>query len=115
MNYLVEQEYTKRFDLGLWKHLLKYAKPYTRQLIILTIVMIGTAAVDLVFPLMTRYAIDHFIMSGKMSGLVQYGIIYGLLILLQAINTWLFIVIAGKVEVWLVYDIRKAGFKRLQE
>ena len=33
----------------------------------------------------------------------------------KASITWLFIIIAGKVEVWLVYDIRKAGFKRLQE
>ena len=115
MNYLEEQEYTKRFDFGLWKQLLKYAKPYTWQLILLAFIMIGAAAVDVIFPLLTRYAIDHFIMPGKMNGLVQYGIVYGLLIAVQGIITWLFIIIAGKVEVWLVYDIRKAGFKRLQE
>ena len=115
MNYLEEQEYTKRFDLGLWKQLLKYAKPYTRQLIILASIMIGTAVVDVIFPLLTRYAIDHFIMPGKLNGLVPYGIVYGVLIVIQSIITWLFIILAGKVEVWLVYDIRKAGFKRLQE
>lgn len=115
MNYLEEQEYTKRFDLGLWKQLLKYAKPYTRQLTILASIMIGTAVVDVIFPLLTRYAIDHFIMPGKLNGLVPYGIVYGVLIVIQSIITWLFIILAGKVEVWLVYDIRKAGFKRLQE
>ena len=53
--------------------------------------------------------------SGKLNGLAGYSIVYGLLILIQVLNTWLLIKIAGKIEVWLVYDIRKAGFKRLQE
>jgi len=115
MNYFEEQEYTKRFDFMLWKKLLRYAKPYTKQLIMLTLIMIGAAVVDVVFPLATRYAIDHFIVPAKMNGMVGYSIVYGLLILVQVLNTWLLIMIAGKIEVWLVYDIRKAGFKRLQE
>ncbi|HHU49656.1 MAG: ABC transporter ATP-binding protein [Caldicoprobacterales bacterium] len=115
MNYFEEQEYTRRFDLGLWKQLLKYARPYTGKLIILALIMIAAAAVDVIFPLMTRYAVDHFIMSGSMGGLVPYGLIYGLLILIQVLNTWLLIIIAGKIEVSLVYDIRKAGFRKLQE
>ena len=115
MNYFEEQEYTKRFDLGLWKKLLKYARPYTRQLIVLALIMVGAAVIDVVFPLATRYAIDRFIIPGKLNGLAGYSIVYGLLILIQVLNTWLLIKIAGKIEVWLVYDIRKAGFKRLQE
>jgi ATP-binding cassette subfamily B protein len=115
MNYNEEQEYTKRFDLGLWKQLLKYAKPYTKQLILLAFTMIMAAGIDVVFPLMTRYAIDNFVTPGRMKGLGIYAAVYGLLVIFQAFNTWRLIDIAGKIEVSLVYDIRKTGFKRLQE
>ncbi|HHY82499.1 MAG TPA: ABC transporter ATP-binding protein [Clostridiales bacterium] len=115
MNYIEEQEYTKRFDLGLWKHLLKYAKPYTKQLILLAFIMILAGGVDVVFPLMTRYAIDNFIIPDKLEGLPLYALVYGLLVALQGFNTWALIMIAGRIEVDLVYDIRKTGFKRLQE
>ncbi|MCP4707095.1 MAG: ABC transporter ATP-binding protein, partial [Planctomycetes bacterium] len=36
-------------------------------------------------------------------------------IAIQGLNVWLLIAIAGKVDMWVCYDIRKAGFQRLQE
>ncbi len=110
-----EQEYTKRFDFGLWKKLLKYARPYTKELVILGFIMIIAGVVDVIFPQMTRYAIDNFIIPGNLDGLIIYAIVYGVLIIFQALSTFVLISIAGKVEIALVYDIRKAGFQRLQE
>jgi ATP-binding cassette subfamily B protein len=115
MNFNEEQEYTKRFDMGLWKQLLKYAKPYTKQLFLLAFTMILAGGIDVIFPLMTRYAIDHFVTPGKLGGLGYYAAIYGLLVCIQGFNTWRLITIAGRIEIGLVYDIRKTGFKRLQE
>lgn len=40
---------------------------------------------------------------------------YGGLVILQAINVYYLIKIAGEIELNLSYDIRKVGFKRLQE
>jgi ATP-binding cassette subfamily B protein len=37
------------------------------------------------------------------------------LVALQAVNVWLLIDIAGKIEIGVCYDIRKLGFKKLQE
>ena len=115
MSYPEEQEYTKRLDLGLWRQLLRYAKPYRKHLIAIAFIMILTGGIDVVFPLMTRYAIDHFITPGKLEGIGGYAVLYGLLVVFQACDTWILIRTAGKVENGLVYDIRKSGFERLQE
>lgn len=115
MSVFEEQDYTKKFDIDLWKQLLAFAKPYTKDLLLLAGVMVLTGGVDVVFPMMTRYAIDNFIIPARYDGIGIFAAVYGLLVALQAFNTWNLISIAGKIEVYMVYDIRKAGFKHLQE
>lgn len=115
MNQFQEQDYTKRFDWGLWKKLLQYVKKYKKEVIILSLVMVGVAGVDAVFPIMTKEAVDRFIIPGTVDGLPGFAIIYGLLVIFQAFNVWLFITIAGKLETGISYDIRKVGFQKLQE
>lgn len=110
-----EQDYNKKFDLGMWKQLLRYAKPYKRQFVSLASTMMLVAGIDVTFPLMTRYAIDHFIIPGTMNGIGIYALVYGVLVITQGFNTWKLVSVAGKIEMSLVYDIRKSGFKKLQE
>lgn len=115
MSAFQEQEYHKTFNLGLWRSLLKYAKPYKKHIFVLALVMIGSGGIDVIFPLMTKYAIDHFIVPASLKGIWRFAVLYGVLALTQAINVWLLIRIAGRIEIGLCYDIRKIGFKRLQE
>ncbi len=115
MSMYKEEEYKKRFDWGLWKKLLNYLKPYKKHLSILGIVVIGLAGIDTIFPLLTKYAVDNFIVPKSFVGLWRLGLVYVLLILMQAVIVWLFIAVAGKVDMGLCYDIRKKGFQRLQE
>ena len=110
-----EEEYDKSFDATLWKKVLRYTIPYKKYMLALAFVMFLVGLVDAVFPLMTRYAIDNFIIPSKTDGLFVFAIVYFLIVLIQAINVWLLIAIAGKIDMWVCYDIRKAGFKRLQE
>ena len=44
--------------------ILHYTKPYRKYMLILMAVMAGTGGIDAVFPLMNRYAVDHFIVPG---------------------------------------------------
>ncbi|MGI6188816.1 MAG: ABC transporter ATP-binding protein [Clostridiales bacterium] len=115
MDVFEEQEYARSFSLELWKKILHYTKPYRKYMLILMAVMAGTGGIDAVFPLMNRYAVDHFIVPGNIEGLWLFGIIYAGLVALQAVNVWLLIDIAGKIEIGVCYDIRKLGFKKLQE
>ncbi|TES91711.1 MAG: ABC transporter ATP-binding protein [Candidatus Cloacimonadota bacterium] len=110
-----EEEYKKRFDWGLWKRLLCFLKPYKKHLTILGIVVILLAGIDTVFPLLTKYAVDNFIVPKSLDGLWGFCFIYAVLIIIQAVVVWLFIAVAGKVDMGLCYDIRKKGFQRLQE
>ncbi|MBL7149949.1 MAG: ABC transporter ATP-binding protein [Candidatus Cloacimonetes bacterium] len=115
MDAFKEQEYNKRFDISLWKKLLWFCKPYKGRLVILGLFIIGLAGVDVIFPLMSKYAVDNFVIPGKTDGVILFGMIYFLLIAVQAANIFFFINIAGKIEMYLTYDIRKKGFQHLQE
>ncbi|HPR18039.1 MAG TPA: ABC transporter ATP-binding protein [Candidatus Cloacimonadota bacterium] len=110
-----EKDYTKRFDLALWKKLLVFCKPYKKKIIMLGFFMIFMSGLDVLYPLMSRYAIDHFIIPGQTDGIIVYALLFWFLIAFQALNIYFFIKIAGKIEMFLTYDIRKKAFLHLQE
>ncbi|MBN2461469.1 MAG: ABC transporter ATP-binding protein [Candidatus Cloacimonetes bacterium] len=110
-----EKDYTKRFDPNLWKKLGVFLKPYRKRLLVLALFMIALAGVDALFPLMSRYAVDHFIIPATSRGLGLFTLVYFMLILIQSGNIYFFIAIAGRIEMDLTYDIRKKTFQHLQE
>ncbi|MGO1368582.1 ABC transporter ATP-binding protein [Senegalia sp. (in: firmicutes)] len=115
MTGFTEKEYSKNLNLGIWKRIFKYMKNYKKNLYILILIMLSVAAIDIIFPLMTRIAIDDYVVPGNTDGLIRFSFIYLILIVIQVLNVWAFIAIAGKVEMGIQYDIRKLGFKKLQE
>ena len=115
MSVWEEQDYTKRFDLGLWRKLLRFAASQKKLIFALGAVMIAVGFVDAVFPQMNRYAVDTFIVPGTTDGLLRFIAMYAGLVLIQATNVWLLITIAGKIEMRICYDIRRTGFEHLQE
>lgn len=110
-----ETEYNKGFDFGLWLKLFNYIKPYKKYMIRLSIVMIGVGGIDVIFPLMTKYALDSFVKNDTLSGIWGFGAVYALLVVAQAINIRLLAINAGEIETNVVYDIRHRGFDRLQQ
>jgi ATP-binding cassette, subfamily B, bacterial len=114
MSVFQEESYNKRYDFELWKKLLIYVKPYKHLIFLLTFVMIAVGCVEATFPLMTKYAIDNFIVKGSLIGIESFLIKYCFLIIIQVINVWLLIAVAGKLEVKVCYDIRKNAFEHLQ-
>ena len=110
-----EKDFHKNIDLNTWKKLVKFVLSFKKEIIILIFVMIAVAVIDAVFPIMTRKAIDDYIVPNKIEGLKVFGIYYLLLIVFQAVNVWLLIVLAGKIDMGVIYNIRKKGFKKLQE
>lgn len=115
MNSFQEENYNSHFDLKLWKKLLKYILPYKNLMLLLGAVMIGVGAIEATFPMMTKYAVDNFVIKKQYDGIWIFGLKYFLLIVVQGINVWALIAIAGKVEVSMCYDIRNKGFKHLQQ
>ena len=119
MQQFEEQDYTKRFSLSLWKKILRYAREYHKDLYKLSAEMAITAGCDVAFPLMTSYAIDHFIPNldrpGTTEGLPAFIAVYLLLVAVQVFAIFRFLYLGGKVEVGVCYTIRKKAFRKLQE
>lgn len=115
MDAFTEQEYIKGFDWGLWKKLGRFAVPHKKYLTILVILMVVVGATDAIFPLLTKYAVDNFVMVGEFAGLLNFAGVYLFMVILQAVNVYFLIALAGKIEMGICYDLRKTGFKRLQE
>ena len=119
MQQFDEQDYTQRFSLSLWRKILLYAKEYYPDLIRLAATMAVTAGCDVVFPLMTTYAIDHFIPNldhaGTMEGLPGFIGVYLLILGIQVASIFYFLYLGGKIEVGVCYTIRKQAFRKLQE
>lgn len=115
MNEYEEIDYNKSFDISLWKKLVMFMLKYKKTLIILLASNTMIAILDVVFPLITRYAIDNFIMTGNTEKIGYFAAVYAALFAVQAVNIFLFISKAGNMEISIVYDIRKTGFKKLQE
>lgn len=114
-NTFQEEVFSKSVNIDLWKKLLRYAKPYTRELVLLSIFMAMLAGFDAVIPLMQRYAIDNFIVARSTSGTWMFFAVYVLVVVLQSIIVKVMISYAGYVETGICYDIRKDGFEHLQE
>ncbi|MGH4140789.1 ABC transporter ATP-binding protein [Clostridium sp.] len=112
---LVGNKSTEKIDIGIWRKLFKYLTEFKKGLAFLAFLMVGVAGIDVVMPLLTRYAIDNFIMKKTTQGLTIFAIVYFCIIVFQALNVRLFIINAGKIETHLAYHIRKLGFKRLQQ
>ena len=115
MQFQEEQEYTKRFDAGLWKRLMYYSRPFYKYLAAVALCMICSALMDTLFPLMNRYAIDTFVTQGTLEGVGGFAALYIFFVLFQVGCIFSFIHFANKTEIGLCHRIRRMAFARLQE
>ncbi|MFO7887612.1 MAG: ABC transporter ATP-binding protein [Eubacteriales bacterium] len=109
-----EQEYDKRFDISTWKRLFKYLLRYKLTTIGLIFFMISVAVADALLPQMTRIAIDDFIVPNTTEGLNIFIFKFAGLAVWFAVNVFIFIALAGRMEMELTYDIREEAFDKLQ-
>lgn len=109
------KEYQKNINLKLWGNLLRQAKPHYRIMVFLGLLMIIMGGVDAVIPLITRYAIDNFIIPEQYQGLTLFAVVYVFVILFQGFAVFMLIALAGRIETGINYDLRRQCYKRLQE
>lgn len=110
-----QEEYKKGFDLSLWKKIFRYIVNYRKITLGLVAVMIVLAGTDSVMPLLTRYAIDNYVIKETTDSIIVFILLYLLLSVVKAITIFLLIYFAEKLMMNISHDIRKEGFKKLQE
>ncbi len=113
--YPEEQAPDKKLNFSIWLRLLKDARSQWKRLALIAALMGVLAVVDIVVPLMTRFAIDAYITPGNTGGMWAFILLYLVMIALQTYAVYKFIDLAGRVEFTIAYDMRTRGFKKLQE
>ncbi len=109
------KEMKLKYDKKIWKELIQYFSSFKKDIGILCVLMIALASLDISFPLLTQYAIDHFVIPGNAEGLATVGMIYFAMAVLLSAIVMTFIKQAGKIEMNMVYKIRKDCFEKLQK
>lgn len=110
-----EQEYTKSFDWRVWKGLFPFLRPYKSTLVLIVVFNLVCSGIDVVFPLFQRFAIDRFIKTGSLAGLLPFSGAYALLVVLQAVSVILFSRGSMKLEMKVGRDMKRACFVHLQK
>lgn len=111
-----EKNYNDRkIDMKVWRRLIAYALRTKGRVIRTMLVLLGVAAVDLIYPLMTRYAINHFIYPGVTEGIWLFAAGYMALVVAQSIGVFLFVKGACRLDRDISYAIRQEAFTKLQQ
>lgn len=114
MQQLQEQDFSSHFDVKVWKRLFKFLKPLWKPFLLSLIAVSLVAMFDVIFPMMTSWAINDFVETKDNSGLWLFGILFFLVALGQSLSIFVHIRAAGKIEVELSYALRKSAFEKLQ-
>lgn len=109
-----EQEFTKSFDIKIWKKILPFLKPYKKIFIMIIALNLFCSLVDIALPLFQRYAIDHFIEENTIDGIAGFGAVYAIVILLQTLSVIFFTRGNMQVEMKVGRDLKRACFVHLQ-
>ena len=110
-----EQDFTaEKVDFSIWKRLYAFALRNRPLLILILSALVIVSLVDVAYPLLSRYAIDHFVTPRTTAGLLPFALVYGALVIVQAFGTFLFISRSGKMEMEIAYAIRQEAFEKLQ-
>lgn len=110
-----EQEFTKSFDIRIWKKVLPFVKPFRAMLIMVIVMNLFCALIDIALPLFQRYAIDHFIEAGTTAGIWQFAAAYAAVVALQALTVIAFTRGNVRIEMRLGRDMKRACFVHLQK
>lgn len=104
----------KAYDANLARRLFSYVKRYRTRVVIAVVVLLATSAADLAGPVITKTAIDHYVLTRQASGLLGAVLLYlGVLLVgmgLRYLQTYL----TGVLGQLVMYDIRTQMFRRVQ-
>lgn len=109
-----EQEYTKSFDIKIWKKLFPILAGYKQAFAGMFVFNGVCALIDVALPLFQRYAIKNFIEAGTLQGILPYGLCYLGVIILQALSVVAFGRNSMEIEMNVGRDMRRDLFRHLQ-
>lgn len=113
-SYYEEEEFQSKFDGKTLKRILGLTRPHLKWVIGFLITISIVAGLDAVTTYITKRIVDNGIIAKDTTVLINSLILYGSLILIQAISVFLFIYFAGILGERIRYDLRRMMFNHLQ-
>ncbi|OWV84556.1 ABC transporter ATP-binding protein [Rhizobium sp. R693] len=115
-SHRVEEEmFGKAFDGNIIKRIWAFVKPYRRQVLLSVAAVLTFTAMQLLIPLIIRYAIDHGMQpGGRHSALTWAMIAFLVAIVINYCASYWQETLVGNVAEEVLFDIRRAMFSHLQ-
>ncbi|NMN73224.1 ABC transporter ATP-binding protein [Rhizobium sp. 57MFTsu3.2] len=110
-----EEMFGKAFDGNIIKRIWAFVHPYRRQVLLSVAAVLTFTAMQLLIPLIIRYAIDHGMQPGGSHQALTFAMIAFLAaILINYCASYWQETLVGNVAEEVLFDIRKAMFSHLQ-
>ncbi len=113
----IEIDREEKVDAKLWKRLFGYAMRNRGLFFRILVSMLIVAVIDALYPILTRFAIDHFVRpeaTPTSDGIWLFFGVYAALVVLQGFCTTRFIGRSGEMEMAISYAIRQEAYLKLQ-
>jgi ATP-binding cassette subfamily B protein len=110
-----EEEFTTQFNGRTVLRILAQTKPHWRWVVGFVLTIAVVSALDSLFTFLSMQIIDEGIVAGNKQALLRIVSVYGILIVVQALNVFGFIFLAGVLGERVQYDLRKKLFNHLQD
>lgn len=94
--------------------ILPYVKKYRYRIAAMIAMGITTSLIDSVFPLFTRYAIDHFIAEETLDTIGIFAVLFMAILIIQVALNYISMYYSGMTEMDVDRDLRDASFNHLQ-
>ena len=94
--------------------LFPYLKKYRATITFMVSLAVLCSMIDAIYPLFTRYALDHFVAEGTLEGLPVFIFLYLAVLAFQCVINYRSMLDSGKVEMSVDRDLRSAAFDHLQ-
>lgn len=99
------------FGIG---RLLPFMKKYRMRFVGMIVFGLCGSAVDILIPLLQRYALDHFVAQNTLDTLVWFILLYIAAVVFAGLVNYIAFSLAFRTEVNVNRDLRNAAFKHLQ-
>ena len=109
-----EEEFSAQFNGGTFRRIMGLVKPHWRWVAGFLFTIVWVSVLDAVFTFLSKRIIDEGIIARNAAVLREIIIIYGVLMVVQAIGAFFFIYLAGVLGERVQYDLRKMLFNHLQ-
>ncbi len=110
-----EEEYTSNLTAPVFNRIVGLMKPHMNWVIGFFITIALTSCGDAYFTYLNKEMVDTGISLGNPAAVLHIAMIYGSLILCQAVTVFSFVYLAGVLGERIQYDLRKMMFNHLQE